>query len=82
MQKNYLLYVLFKLPLLLCTKYKHTIAQGHLVAQSVERLPLARVMIPGSWDQAPHWAFCSARSLLHPLPLPALLILPLFLSVK
>ena len=24
----------------------------------VERLPLAQVMIPGSWDRVPHWASC------------------------
>ena len=30
-------------------------------------LPSAQVMIPGSWDQAPHRALCSAGSLLLPL---------------
>ena len=33
-------------------------------------LPLAQVMIPGSWDQALHWALCSAGNLLLSLPLP------------
>ena len=28
-------------------------------------LPSAQVMIPGSWDRAPHWALFSAGSLLH-----------------
>ena len=39
------------------------------VAQSVKHLPLAQLMISGSWDRAPHQALCSARSLLLPLPL-------------
>jgi len=43
------------------------------VAQLVKRLPSAQVMIPGSWDRAPHWAPCSAESLLLPFPLPAAL---------
>ena len=38
------------------------------VAQLVKYLPLAQVMIPGSWDGVPHWAPCSVRSLLLPLP--------------
>ena len=29
---------------------------GHLGASVVEHLPLAQVVIPGSWDQVPHWA--------------------------
>jgi len=29
--------------------------KGAWVTQSVKRLPLAWVMIPGSWDQAPCW---------------------------
>ena len=40
------------------------------MAQSVKHLPLARVMILGSWDRAPHWGPCSVGSLLLPLPLP------------
>ena len=40
-------------------------------AQSVKHLPSAQVMIPGSCDQAPGQALCSAGSLLLPLPLPA-----------
>ena len=40
------------------------------VAQSVKHLPSAQVMLPGSWDRTPHWAPCSAGSLLLPLPQP------------
>ena len=40
------------------------------VAQSVKRLPLARVIIPRSSDGAPHEASCSAGSLPLTLPLP------------
>ena len=29
---------------------------GHLGGSVVERLPLAQVMIPESWDLVPHWA--------------------------
>ena len=43
--------------------------QGAWVAQSVKHLPSAQVMIPGSWDWAPHWAPCSGGTLLLPLPL-------------
>jgi len=54
---------------------------GAGVAQSVERLPSAQVMIPG-WDQAPHRALCSAGSLLLPLCLPLyLLVLSLAFSL-
>ena len=31
---------------------------GRLGGSVVERLPLAQVMIPGSWDQVPHQAPC------------------------
>jgi len=51
------------------------------VAQSVRHLPSARVVIPGSWDPAPHQAPCSAGSLLLPL-LAAPPACTLFLSVK
>ena len=44
--------------------------KGAWVAQLVKRLPSAQVMIPGSWDRAPHGVPCSAGSLLLPLPLP------------
>ena len=50
--------------------YQETKYGGTWVAQSVKHLPLAQVMIPGSWDQAPHWAPFSEGSLLLPLPLP------------
>ena len=54
--------------------YKTTIIKtvwywGAWVAQWVEPLPSAQVMIPGSWDRAPHRALCSVGSLLPPLPL-------------
>ena len=32
---------------------KTVMYQGTWVAQSVKYLPLAQVMIPGSWDEAP-----------------------------
>ena len=43
--------------------------QGAWVAQSVNHLTLAQVMISGSWDLALHQAPCSEGSLLLPLPL-------------
>ena len=30
--------------------------EGHLGSSVVEHLPLAHGVIPGSWDQVPHWA--------------------------
>ena len=42
---------------------------GTWVAQSVKCLPSAQVMVPGSWDQAPHRAPCSAGDLLLSLVL-------------
>ena len=48
-------------------------SEGTWVAQLVKHLPLAQVMIPGSWDQALHPAPFSAGSLLLPFPLPAAL---------
>ena len=53
---------------------------GARVAQLVRYLPLAQVMISGSWHRALHWAPCLAGSLLLPL-LPAH-ALSLSLSVK
>ena len=41
--------------------------KGTGVAQLVKYLPLAQVMIPGSWDGGLHRALCSARSQLLPL---------------
>ena len=51
------------------------------VAQAVKHPPSAQVVIPGSWDWAPHWASCSPESLLLPLPL-LLLLLVLSLSLS
>ena len=48
-------------------------SRGPWVVQSAKSLPSTQVMIPMSWDQAPHQAFCSVGSLLLPLPLPAAL---------
>ena len=39
-------------------------------------LPSAQVMIPGSWDRAPHQALCLAGSLLSALSLSLLASLP------
>jgi len=50
-------------------------AVGCLGGSVVKRLPSAQVRILGSWDQAPHWAPCSAGSLLLPLPFPLLVFL-------
>ena len=41
-------------------------------AELVKHLPLAGVMMPGSWDQVLSWDPCSVGSLLLPLPLPLL----------
>ena len=46
--------------------------------RQVKHLPLAQVMIMGSWDGA-LWAPCSGGSLLLPLALPLSLPLPLLL---
>lgn len=43
-------------------------SRSTLVAQSVKCLPSAQVIVPESWDTAPHWVLCSERSLLLPLP--------------
>ena len=51
---------------------KDLASRGTWVAQSLKRLPLAQVIIPGSWDRALHRVLCSAGSLLLPLPLPML----------
>ena len=53
--------------------------RGAWVAQLVKHLPTAQVMISGSWDPVPGQAFCSAGTLLLPLPL---LSLPLSLINK
>ena len=51
--------------------------RGTWVAQSVE--PLAQVMMPGSWDRAPHQAPCSVGSLFLPFFL-LIVSLSLYLS--
>ena len=56
---------------------RRKLGRGAWVAQAVKRLPSAQVMIPGSWDRAPHGAPCLAGSLLLPLPLPLPLLFPL-----
>ena len=57
--------------------------RGAWVAQLVKGLPLAQVMILGSWDQALNWAPCSVGSLFLPLLLPLLVhMLSLSLSNK
>ena len=58
--------------------------RGAWVAQSVKCLPLAQVMISRSWDQAFHWAPCSAKglSLLLPLLLPLTLLPACALTVS
>ena len=48
-------------------------SRGTWVALLVKCLPLARVMIPGSWDRVLHQALCSVVSLLVPLSLTLLL---------
>jgi len=53
--------------------------QGAWVAQLVQRLPSAQVMVPESWDRVPHRAPGSAGSLLLPLTLSPLMLF-LFLS--
>ena len=54
------------------------------MAQSVKHLPLAQVMIPGSWDEIQRHALSSAGSLLLTLPflLAHALSLSLILSKK
>ena len=44
--------------------------RGTWMAQLVEHLPLAQVMILGSWNGAPPQVSCSVGSLLLPFPLP------------
>ena len=46
------------------------------VAQLVKRLPLAQVMISGSWDQVLSWAPCSAEVYFSLCPSPCLCTLP------
>ena len=47
------------------------------MVQLVKHLPSSKVMISGSWDQAPHQAPCTVGSLLVP---PSLCSLSLVLS--
>ena len=51
------------------------------MAQSVERLPSAQVLIPGSWDGALRLTPLTLPALL-PLPLPVLLVLSISLSLR
>ena len=37
-------------------EHQKVMGEGHLGGSVVERLPLAQIMIPGSWDQFQHWA--------------------------
>ena len=39
-------------------KKKKETSTGHLGGSVIEHLPLAQVVIPGSWDQVPHRAPC------------------------
>ena len=57
-------------------KKKKKLIQGHPGRSVVEVSASGPVMILGSWDQVPHWAPCSAGSLLLLLPLPLLATLP------
>ena len=50
-------------------KVRKRVSWSAWVAQWVKHLPLALVMIPGSWDPAPCPSPCSVRSLLLTLPL-------------
>jgi len=52
------------------------------VAQSAGRLPLARIVISGSWDRSPCWAPCLVGSLLLPLPFPLVCALSLAHSLS
>ena len=56
--------------------------KGAWVAQSVKHVPLAQVMILGSWNQALHQVPCSVGSLLLPLPLPLQPLLMLLLALS
>lgn len=59
--------------------------QGHLGGSAVKQLPLAQVIMPGSWDRAPRLAPCFAGNLLFllplPLPLPSTCALSLISSI-
>jgi len=75
------------LPLPLTPTHLHSLSRknkitGAWVAQLVKRLPSAQVMVPGSWDGAPHWAPCLAGGLLLPLPLPLLVFLLSFCQIN
>ena len=53
------------------TDYKGALLGAPGWLSGLKPLPSAQVVIPGSWDGAPHGALCSAGSLLPLLSLPA-----------
>ena len=56
--------------------------EGHLGGSVVKRLPWAQVMNPGSWDQAPHQAPCSAGKPASPSPTPPACVPSLTVSLS
>ena len=70
----------FQVEIVCCLNY---VLWDSWVAQVVERLPSAQVMMLGSWDRAPHQGPCMEKSLLISLPLPfPLLVVFVSLSNK
>ena len=60
---------------LLGNHLKTGIVLGHLSGSVVECLALAQGMIPGSWDQVPHWAPCEEPASPSAMSLPLSLCL-------